>query len=236
MVRYMRNLVRNFVMIACAVALMTMGLAATALASSPTERIDEAIQVLREMSQQEDYEAMAYILKKAHGVAIFPSVLKAGLMLGARHGEGLVLRRDPVSGTWYGPSFVTITGLSWGPQIGVQSTSLVLVITNERGLKGFEEGKITLGGEMSVAAGPVGRHAEAGTDIELKAAIYSYSMSKGVFAGASLEGARIALDESANELYWEAKVSPDLILERKVADHRVRALVEELNRLISEAV
>ncbi|MGE5573573.1 MAG: lipid-binding SYLF domain-containing protein [Bacteroidota bacterium] len=230
MMRYMRD----FVVLACAVALMTMGLAGTALASSPEERIDEAVQVLREMSQQEDYEAMAYILEKAHGVAIFPAVLKAGLMFGARHGEGLVLRRDPVSGTWYGPNFVTVTGLSWGPQIGVQSTSLVLVITNERGLKGFEEGKITLGGEMSVAAGPVGRHAEAGTDIELKAAIYSYSMSKGVFAGASLEGARIDPDESANELYWGSRVSPDTVLERKVADQRVRALVQELNRLISK--
>jgi len=228
--------VRKLVVLACAIALMATGLAGTtASASSPTDRIDEALQVLEEMSQQEDYETMAYLLKKAHGVAIFPSVVKAGFVLGARHGKGLVLRRDPATGTWYGPSFIEITGLSWGPQIGVQSTALVLVITNERGLKGFEEGKITLGGEMSVAAGPVGRHAEAGTDIELKAAIYSYSMSKGVFAGASLEGARIGPDESANELYWGSKVSPDTILSLRVADHRVRALVQELNRLISKA-
>ncbi|MCR4402921.1 MAG: lipid-binding SYLF domain-containing protein [Firmicutes bacterium] len=231
----MGGIIRSVVAATCAAALAAIGIAGTALASSPAERISEAVQVLKEMSSQEDYEAMAYILKRAQGVAIFPSVLKAGLMLGARHGEGLVLRRDPGTGKWYGPSFVTITGLSWGPQIGVQSTALVLVITNERGLKGFEEGKITLGGEMSIAAGPVGRHAEAGTDIELKAAIYSYSMSKGVFAGASLEGARIAEDESANELYWGAKLAPDSILARVASDQRVRALVEELDRLISSA-
>jgi len=235
MERSTRGLARSLVAILCVAVLATVGCAGTALASSPTERIDEAVQVLREMSAQEDYEAMAYILKKAHGVAIFPSVCKAGLMIGARHGEGLVLRRDPRTGTWYGPSFVTITGLSWGPQIGVQSTSLVLVITNERGLKGFQEGKITLGGELSVAAGPVGRHAEAGTDVELKAAIYSYSMSKGVFAGASLEGARIATDDSANQLYWGAKVAADSILARKAVDGRVKPLVQQLNRMISNA-
>ncbi|HHV61701.1 MAG TPA: lipid-binding SYLF domain-containing protein [Firmicutes bacterium] len=229
-----RGYLKRLIVLACAITLMATGLAGTASASSPADRIDEALQILKEMSRQEDFETMAYLLKKAHGVAIFPSVLKAGLMIGARHGKGLVLRRDPVTGAWYGPSFVELTGLSWGPQIGVQSTSLVLVIANERGLKGFEEGKITLGGELSVAAGPVGRHAEARTDIELKAAIYSYSMSKGVFAGASLEGAKIDPDDSANELYWGSKLSPDTILSGKAADHRVRALVQELDRLIYE--
>lgn len=233
--RTTRFMVSLWVLLCLTTVLALAGYSGTAAASTPTDRIDESLQVLREMSQQEDFAAMAYLLKRARGVAIFPSVLKAGLMLGASHGEGLVLRRDPVTGTWYGPGFVQITSLSWGPQIGAQSTALVLIITNERGLKGFVDGKITLGGEVSVAAGPVGRQAKAGTDLDLNAAVYSYSMSKGVFAGASLEGAKITPDDSANELYWGASLSPDTILSNKLAGRPAKTLTEELDRIISQA-
>lgn len=231
----MREYLRRLVAVLCTGSLLLAGAAGAAFASAPAERIDEALQVLREMSRQEDFATMQYLLKKAEGVAIFPSVVKAGFVLGARHGDGLVLRRDPRTGGWYGPSFVEITGLSWGLQAGVQSTALVLVITNERGMKGFEGGKVTLGGELSVAAGPLGRHAEAGTDIELKSAIYSYSLSKGIFAGMSLEGAKIDPDQSANELYWGAALSSDKILAMKAVDERVRPLIQEIDRLIAQA-
>jgi len=200
--------------------------------SAPDTRIEDALKVLKEMSAQEDCGTMSDLLARAKGVAIFPSVVKAGLMLGARHGKGVVLKRDSVNGQWYGPSFVEITGLSYGLQIGVQSTALVLVITNERGMKSFEEGSFTLGGDLSVAAGPLGRHLEAGTDIELKAAIYSYSMSKGAFIGFSLEGAKVNPDEATNELYWRSSGSSSEFLKRKATDPRIRPLVQELSNLV----
>jgi len=200
--------------------------------SAPDARIEDAQKVLREMSTQEDCGTMSELLAKAKGVAIFPSVVKAGLMLGAKHGKGIVLKRDSNTGQWYGPSFVEITGLSYGLQIGVQSTALVLVITNERGMKSFEEGSFTLGGDITVAAGPLGRHLEAGTDIELKAAIYSYSMSKGAFLGFSLEGAKINPDDAANELYWKRSAPSAECLQQKAIDSRIRPLVQELNELV----
>ncbi len=215
------------------VILLLAGLVFGAEASTaPDARIEDALKVLQEMSQQEDCGTMADLLARAKGVAIFPQVVKAGLMFGARHGRGVVLKRDSVNGQWFGPSFVEITGLSYGLQIGVQSTALVLVITNERGMKSFEEGSFTLGGDLSVAAGPLGRHLEAGTDIELKAAIYSYSMSKGAFIGFSLEGAKVNPDDAANELYWKRSASSSEFLQRKATDSRIRPLVKELSGLV----
>ncbi len=200
--------------------------------TTPDARIEDALKVLKEMAGQEDCGTMSDLLAKAKGVAIFPSVVKAGLMLGARHGKGIVLKRDPGNGQWYGPSFVEMTGLSYGLQIGVQSTALVLVITNERGMKSFEEGSFTFGGDLTVAAGPLGRHLEAGTDIDLKAAIYSYSMSKGAFIGFSLEGAKVSPDEAANELYWKRADSSSEFLKHRATDSRIRPLIRELSSLV----
>jgi lipid-binding SYLF domain-containing protein len=206
-----------------------------ALAAGPSARIGEAVDVLQEMSQKSDVTAMARLVKDAKGIAIFPSVIKAGLMLGGRYGEGLVLRRDAEKGTWTGPYFVDMKGVSYGPQIGVQSTALVLVIANERGMNGFTGDKVTLGGEMAVAAGPVGRQAAASTDANLKASIYSYSLSKGMFAGLSLEGAVIQPDESANKDYWKSALTGDQILTRPAVDARVGVLIAELEKLLSQA-
>ena len=213
--------------------LLLAGLVFGAEASTAMDtRIDDAIKVLKDMSAQEDCGTMSDLLARAKGVAVFPSVVKAGLMLGARHGKGIVLKRDSSNGQWYGPSFVEMTGISYGLQIGVQSTALVLVITNEQGMKSFEEGSFTLGGDLTVAAGPLGRHLEAGTDIDLKASIYSYSMSKGAFIGFSLEGAKVNPDDAANELYWKSSASSAEFLKRKATDPRIRPFVQELNGLV----
>lgn len=218
------------------VLILLMVSTASISADSPSSRINESVQTLREMSREPDAGTMAALLNNAHGVAIFPSVLKAGIFLGGRYGEGLVLQHDPETGTWYGPNFVTIKGISYGIQFGVQSTALVLVINNERGMEGFKgTQKFTLGGDLSVSAGPLGRHAEAGTDVELEAAIYSYSMSKGIFAGLSLEGAMIEVDEDANERYWGLAQSPGKILSIKAEDSRIEPLIKELEKLITRA-
>ncbi|MCL4517392.1 MAG: lipid-binding SYLF domain-containing protein [Firmicutes bacterium] len=223
----------NIIALICLAALL-IGLVApgVARAGAPADRISESVRVLREMSEQSDVEAMARLLKNAKGIAVFPSVLKAGIMIGGRYGQGLVLRRDPEKGEWYGPDFVEIKGVSYGPQFGFQSTALVLVIANEKGMEGFTGDKVTLGGDLAVAVGPLGRQAGAATDVDLKASIYSYSMSKGIFAGASLEGAVIRPDKPANELYWKSALRPDEILARKTTDPRVQPLIKEIDHIL----
>lgn len=206
-----------------------------AAAKLPGEILEEAAAVLKEMTQQPDSEQLQSMLRTAHGVAIFPSVIKAGLGVGGRYGEGVVLRRDESTGKWYGPYFVEMMGLSYGLQIGLQNISLVLVVATEEGIKSLQEGRITLGGNISLAAGPVGRSAEAGTDIQLKAAMYSYSMSCGVFAGASLEGSTINNNASANRVYWDGDMTPRQMLNQEAKGEAIQALLDELNRISTEA-
>ena len=216
------------------VLLIVLVAAVPSMAKTPDEILEEAVLVLREIAEQPDSEPMANLLKNAHGVAIFPSVIKAGLGLGGRYGEGVILQFNPKTNTWYGPYFVNMKGISYGLQIGLQSTALVLVITNERGMDGLKEGKITLGGSLSIAAGPIGRSAEAGTDLNLKASMYSYSMSKGAFAGASLEGAVINNSTGNNLTYWQEKLEPEEILKKKASGKSIRPLIDELQSIIKK--
>ncbi|WP_352425573.1 lipid-binding SYLF domain-containing protein [Aminomonas paucivorans] len=225
---------RPFLSLALALCLLALG-AAVALASSPQERIRDCTKVLREMAKENDSGAMADLIRSAKGVAIFPSVVKAGLVFGGKYGEGLILRRDPGTGRWFGPSFLNVAGASWGLQIGVQSTALVLVITNDRGMEGFVGDKVTLGGDLSVAAGPVGRNAEAGTDSSLTASIYSYSMSKGLFAGLSLEGAVVSTEYDTNRSYWKKDLDSRRVLNTRATKDAIQPLIQELNRQIKRS-
>ena len=184
--------------------------------SSPDEIISESVDVLREMSSAEDSEAFAMLLKNAKGVAIFPSIIKIGWGIGGQYGKGILLRKDSRTGIWYGPAFVKIKSLSIGPQIGIQSVALVLVISNERGLEGFMEDNLTLGGNVSIAAGPLGRSLSADTDYKFKASIYSYSISKGAYIGASFQGSTIEEDKSANKEFYGNSISNRTILEAKI--------------------
>lgn len=204
-------------------------------ASTPKGRIADSVKVLREMSKQDDASTMGELIAQARGVAIFPSVVKAGFVFGGQYGEGLVLRRDPVKKRWYGPSFVSVTGASWGLQIGAQSIALVLVITNDRGLEGFMGNNVKLGGDLSVAAGPVGRRGEMGTDFKMKASIYSYSMTKGLFAGVSLEGAAINVDRNANQAYWGKPFSAGNALNSAATKNEIKQLVIELEKIMKRA-
>jgi lipid-binding SYLF domain-containing protein len=146
------------------------------------------------------------LMKDAQGVAIIPNVLKAGFIVGGRFGRGVILVRQP-DGSWSNPIFISLAGGGIGWQIGIQSTDVVLVFKTrnslDRILKG--KGKLTLGADVAVAAGPVGRQAEAGTDGQLRAEIYSYSRSRGLFAGLSLEGAGLLIDCSANEEFYHIR-------------------------------
>ncbi len=222
----------------CALLAFLVIVAAPGLAhagKTPEERIMGGVRILGEMAQEDDSRYMTRILKEAYGVAIFPSVVKAGFIFGGRYGEGLLLKRDRKTGRWYGPNFVNIGGASWGLQVGVQSTALVLVITNRRGMDGFVGDKVTLGGDLAVSAGPVGRNTSAATDGKLKASIYSYSMSKGLFAGLSLEGAYVSVDKHTNHLYWDKPVSAYEALGEPAKSQKILPLTRELNHLIESA-
>jgi lipid-binding SYLF domain-containing protein len=157
------------------------------------------------------------LLKDAEAVAIVPNVIKASLVIGGRRGHGVVVMRDQ-GGRWANPLFVTLTGGSVGWQIGVQATDIFLVFKTKRSLDGFLKGrKFTLGADAAVAAGPVGRQAEAGTDPTLQAEILSYSRSRGLFAGVSLEGSVIEADVAGNATYYRLPtVTPELIISGQV--------------------
>ncbi len=139
------------------------------------------------------------LLRRSRGIIIFPAVLKAGLGVGGHYGKGVILRKHPTVGGWGPPAFITLIGGSFGWQIGVQSTDLVLLVMTDVGLKSLFRDRLTLGADASVAAGPVGRDASASTDIGLTAGILSYSRAKGIFAGVSIKGSMIEPDWEANE-------------------------------------
>jgi len=183
---------------------------------TPSEIINESIEVLKEMSVSEDSGAFGALLKEAEGIAIFPSIIKIGWGIGGQYGKGIIFRKDSRVGIWYGPAFVKIKSISVGPQIGIQSIALVLVISNERGMEGFMEDNFTLGGTASIAAGPLGRSLSADTDYKFKASIYSYSISKGAYIGASFQGSAIEEDSKANELFYGKSISNRTILKNKI--------------------
>jgi lipid-binding SYLF domain-containing protein len=188
--------------------------APTTMTSS--EIISESIEVLKEMSESEDSGAFGALLKEAEGIAIFPSIIKIGWGIGGQYGKGIIFRKDSRVRIWYGPAFVKIKSISVGPQIGIQSIALVLVISNERGMEGFMEDNFTLGGTASIAAGPLGRSLSADTDYKFKASIYSYSISKGAYIGVSFQGSAIEEDSKANELFYGKSMSNRNILGNKI--------------------
>lgn len=141
------------------------------------------------------------LLAEAHAVAIIPDVIKLGFVVGGQRGHGVVVIRQP-GGSWRAPVFITITGGSVGWQIGAQATDFMLVFKSPKSVEGLLRGTFTLGADAAVAAGPVGRRLGAATDSELKAEIYSYSRSRGLFAGVSLEGSALQIDDHANAAYY----------------------------------
>jgi SH3 domain-containing YSC84-like protein 1 len=165
-------------------------------------RLSDCSAILKDMLEAPDAGVPKDLIKRSRAIVLFPSVLKAGLGLGGHYGKGVVLRRNPATGKWGPPAFLTLVGGSFGWQIGVQSTDLVLLVMSDVSLKSLFRDKFTIGADASVAAGPVGRDASAGTDIDLSAGILSYSRAKGIFAGVSVKGSVIEPDWSANKSYY----------------------------------
>jgi lipid-binding SYLF domain-containing protein len=185
-------------------ALLLLALAAAPLRAGGRElsTLSSASEVVRAYGSLPLQGIPPALLHDARGVAVIPHVVKAGFLFGGRFGRGVVLARRP-DGRWGEPVFVSLAGGGFGLQAGVQSTDVVLVFKTANSLNRILRGgnKITLGGDVSVAAGPAGRQAEAATDVQLRAEIFSYSRSRGLFAGVSLEGAALVPDAEANEAF-----------------------------------
>ncbi|MBT8083914.1 MAG: lipid-binding SYLF domain-containing protein [Woeseia sp.] len=217
---------------------MSLAVALPANAASRQEkRVSDATDVINQLLQIPEQSVPPSLLSQAYGIAVIPSVVKVGFGLGARRGKGIAVVRQE-DGSWSNPAFVTLTGGSIGWQIGAQSTDIILVFKSRRGVDGIETGKLTLGADASIAAGPVGRSAEAATDIQFQAEVYSYSRSRGLFAGISLEGAGLTIDKKSNAaFYGEAGITPHKIFASpanfapSVANNFVQVLTAQTRRL-----
>lgn len=197
--------------------LMTVVAAPALAGEEENARAENAVRVLKEVMEAPDKAIPRDLLQNAHAIAVVPDVIKAGFVVGGRHGSGLisVKTRD---GTWSNPSFVSMTGGSIGFQAGVSSTDVILVFRTQRGVDSIVHGKFTLGADASAAAGPVGRTAQAATDAQLKAEIYSYSRARGLFAGAALDGTAITIDNDANQAVYGKGVTPRRIFDGGVSN------------------
>lgn len=168
--------------------------------SKQEEKIEASSKVLKDFADMKE-NIPQDLLKITQGIIVVPKLINAGFVLAGKRGKGIAMVKLE-DGTWSNPVFVTITGGSVGFQIGVQAVDLVLIFKDRETLQDIGKGSFTLGGDISVTAGPVGRNSTASTDYKLEAEVYSYSRSKGLFAGISLGGSAIAVDAKANAAYY----------------------------------
>ena len=179
------------------------------------KRANKAAEVFKEIMDVTDKSIPVALLDKAHCVAVFPQVIKAGFIVGGRGGHGVASCRT--NGAWSAPAFFNLAGGSFGLQIGAQATDFVLLFMTDKGLESLTRSKFEMGGDASVAAGPVGREVGAATDLALNAQILSYSRSKGLFAGLELKGSVISKDDSSMKGVYGKTNDPVKVLSGSVA-------------------
>ena len=179
------------------------------------DRLDHAGTVLQEIMSAPDKGIPEEVLEHAKCIAVVPHMLKGGFVFGAENGRGITTCRT--ANGWSAPAFFTITGGSWGLQIGVEGVDLVLIIQNDRGMQRLIGSKFELGADASAAAGPVGRHASADTDWKLNTEILTYSRAKGAFAGLTLTGADIRRDDDSMNAFYGHDVPTHSVLRGEVA-------------------
>ena len=214
-----------------AVLLLATGLALPAFADvAEDERARNALRVLNEIQASPESASPDILFDEARAIVVVPDTLKIGLVIGGRRGHGVVSVKAP-DGTWSNPAFVTLTGGSIGFQAGVQSSDVVLVFTSQRGLDSIVNGKITLGADASIAAGPIGRSTGMATDGRLKAEIWSWSRARGLFAGVALDGAVLSIDDAANQAVYGQGTTPRMIFEGRAAQRPSNAVVSFRDQL-----
>ncbi|HLW88567.1 MAG TPA: lipid-binding SYLF domain-containing protein [Terriglobales bacterium] len=175
-----------------------------------TERLDNSTSVLHEIMGMPDKGIPEEVLEHAKCVAVIPHMVKGGFIFGANGGKGVATCRT--ADGWSAPAFITISGGSWGLQIGVEAVDVVLIIQNDKGMQKLLESNFQIGGDASAAAGPVGRHAEAGTDWKMDTEILTYSRAKGAFAGLTLEGASLRQDKDSRDAIYGDNVTTRALL------------------------
>jgi len=222
----MRSRIRLFT----ALAALVLGLGATGAWAQAREqgRLLMASQVLEELRSARDQYIPDRLLERAYAIAVIPDMTKIAFFAGGRRGHGVLVVRDK-DGRFTSPTFITMTGGSFGWQWGVQSTDIMLVFTTRKGVEGITGGKFTLGADASVAAGPVGRQASASTDTSFKAEVYSYSRTRGVFAGLAVDGTALTIDDDANEVFYG---KPD-VLASDIISGKVRSNDESARRFMT---
>ena len=206
-------------------------------ASKEETRVYDATDVVDQLLRIPEQALPSALLSRAYGIAVIPRVIKVGFGLGARFGKGVMVVRQ-ADNTWSNPAFIKITGGSFGFQAGAQSTDIILVFKTRSSVDGITSGKLTLGADASIAAGPVGRSAAAATDMTFKSEVYSYSRSRGLFAGVALEGAGVTMDRKANAaFYGSAQITPEQIFASsgnaapQAANNFVQVLTAQTQRL-----
>jgi lipid-binding SYLF domain-containing protein len=170
-------------------------------ATREEKRVADAADVVDQLSRIPEKTIPPNLLSRAYAVAVIPDVVGAAFGVGARRGKGIIVVRQD-DNSWSNPAFITITAGSIGWQIGAESTDIILVFKTRKGVDGIANGKLTLGANATVAAGPVGRHTSVATDLQFEAEVYSYSRSRGLFAGIALEGAGVTMDRKANAAFY----------------------------------
>ena len=199
-----------------AVAAAVLLLACTTLAaqspgvSEEADRLREAVTIVNEVMKGADTAIPDSILRRAEGIAVFPSTVKAGFIFGGQRGRGVLSGRTDKG--WSPPTFMTLTGGSFGLQAGGQATDIVFVIMNRRGLENFIRNQFKFGADASAAAGPVGRDVQAGTDLQMRAEILSYSRARGLFAGVTVNGSTVRTDVDANYRFYDTRFNSTQIV------------------------
>jgi len=179
------------------------------------DRLDNATQVVHAIMGTPDKGIPEEVLDHAKCIAVVPHMVKGGFIFGAKGGKGVATCRT--ANGWSAPAFITISGGSWGLQIGVEAVDVVMIIQNVKGMQRLLSSNFEVGGDASAAAGPVGRHAEAGTDWKMDTEILTYSRAKGAFAGLTLEGASIRQDSDSRRAIYGRKVTTRALLLGKVS-------------------
>ena len=231
MVKAIKNLIPLLAVFFCVVGLSKADQDKT----DATERLESATKTLRDVAQVPDKGIPDEVFKGAKCVAVVPRMIKGGFILGAKHGRGVSTCRLP-GGGWSAPAFFTISGGSWGAQIGVEDVELVMMVMNDEGMRHLLENKFQIGGEASASAGPVGRHASAGTDWKVESQMLTYSRAKGLFVGIDLGGSWVEADRDTMTALYGKDIPTNEALTGKIHVPGVaRPFITEVERVKTEA-
>jgi lipid-binding SYLF domain-containing protein len=222
------------IVVASALVLTTANVWAASAREDSVDRLQAAGDVLHSIQDAADHGIPDSVLNDAKCIIVVPNLIKGGFVFGAKHGRGVATCRTAEG--WSAPAFVSIGGGSWGLQIGVEEVDLVMLVMNDHGVQHLLSSKFELSGQGAVAAGPIGREAVAGTDWTLNAEILSYSRTKGIFAGLTLEGAVVEQDNDSTEAIYGHEPSFRRVLSGRVADPAPSdSFLREVNRISAQA-